>query len=233
MLNFIICDDALLSREKVKKHITKFMMNNKLEYKIHIFDDYDESFLEIINKKLSNKIYILDIETPSRTGIDVARIIRNKDCNSIIIFLSGYESLSSVVSKKNFLFLTFINKYDECEEHLTSTLNKVLEIIDAKEIIEFKDCGTFYRINVRDILYITTDTIERKSIIKTDYAEIKINKTLKEIVELLNNNFIKTHKSCIVNKNRVVGYNKPHKTILFDDGRKIDMVTSTYEEALL
>ena len=34
-----------------------------------------------------NRIYLLDIETKSASGIDMARIIRKNDLDSIIIFI--------------------------------------------------------------------------------------------------------------------------------------------------
>ena len=233
MLNFIVCDDDSLCRMNVQRVVTKFMMSSKLEYKIHLFEDYGDSFLDIVNEKLPCKIYILDIDAPSRTGIDVARIIRYKDRHSVIIFLTGYEELSSVVSKKNFSFLTFINKFDNYEEHLIGALYDALQSLDDKDTIEFKDCGTFYKIPVRDILYVTKDSVDRKSVIKTDYCEFRVNKTLNELSDMLNDNFIKTHRSCIVNKKRVVSYNKPRKSIVFDSGISIDLVSETYEGALL
>ena len=87
MIHFIICDDNAVMRKSILKIISKFMMSKELEYKSFVFNDYNDEFLEIVNQKLPFKIYILDIEVPTRTGIDVARIIRNKDEDSAIIFL--------------------------------------------------------------------------------------------------------------------------------------------------
>ena len=50
MINFIICDDDLKFRKKVETAVDKYMMKNHTEYKIYLFDDYDKSFLNIVNK---------------------------------------------------------------------------------------------------------------------------------------------------------------------------------------
>ena len=115
MINFIICDDIEKYRTMIKRVIVKYMMKNKLEYKTHIFKDYDEEFLKNKKKKLSFKIYILDIEAPSMSGIDIARIIRKKDTDSVLIFLTGHQELTPVIMKNDFLFLSFINKFENCE----------------------------------------------------------------------------------------------------------------------
>ena len=113
MINFIICDDDLKFRKKVETAVDKYMMKNHTEYKIYLFDDYDKSFLNIVKQKLPFKIYILDIEAPTMSGIDIARIIRNKDVDSALIFLTGHQELSQSVLKNEFVFISFINKFDE------------------------------------------------------------------------------------------------------------------------
>ncbi len=233
MINFIICDDDQQYRNLVEKVVTSYMMKNELEYKLHMFDDYNKQFLNIVEAKLPFKIYILDIETPTRSGIDIARIIRNKDIDSVLIFLTGHQELSQIVIKNEFLFLSFINKFDNCEEHLQKTLSKALKILKQRKTIKFKDRGTTYTICLDDILYITKDSVERKSIIKTDYTTFKISKTLTEIKDLLNSNFVQTHRACIVNKTRVVSYNKPKKLIMFNNGETIDLVSYKYEKELI
>lgn len=233
MINFIICEDNPNDRNTTHQVITKYMMKNEIDYKIHSYDDYNKTFVKVINKKLPFKIYILDIETPSGSGIDMARIIRNKDVDSVIIFLTGHDDLSKVVAKKDFLFLTFINKFDDCENRLREALNKALQVIDAKKTIRFKDGGVFYNITLDDILYITKDSVERKCIVKTDYSVYKISKNLSEVIGMLNGNFVKTHRACVVNTTRVSCYNKPKRIITFDNGEEIDIVSTRFEGELI
>lgn len=233
MINFIICEDNKNDRDFTERLVTKYMMKNEMDYKIHMFDDYNKDFMKTMNKKLPCKIYILDIETPSGSGIDIARIIRNKDIDSVIIFLTGHDDLCRVVAKKDFLFLTFINKFDDCETRLKQALGKALQVLKAKKSIRFKDGGCVYTIALDDILYVTKDSVERKSIIKTDYSEFKLNKSLTELIRMLNDNFVQTHRACVVNTKRVVSYNKSKKLIVFDNGETIDIVSSRFEGELI
>ncbi len=233
MINFIICDDIPKDRKMIEKIISKYMMKNKLEYKTHIFDDYDDQFIEIVNKKLPFKIYILDIETPTRSGIDIARIIRHKDVESVLIFLTGHQELSEVVMKNDFIFLSFINKFDDCENRLTKAIDKSLKMFKVKKTIRFKDNGILYAIPLEDILYITRDSIDRKCIIVTDYNEFKVGKNLNEIENMLNDNFIKTHRACFMNKKRVVSFNKAKRMVRFDNGTKCDLISTRFNKELI
>ena len=233
MINFIVCDDDQKYTNLVESVVTKYMMKNDIEYKIHLFNDYNHKFLEIVEKKMTFKIYILDIETPTMSGIDIARIIRNKDIDSVLIFLTGHQELSQIVIRDQFLFLAFINKFDDCENNLRKAIDKSLKILKTRKTLKVKDGGTTYTIDINDILYITKDSVERKSVIQTDYAEFHLNKPLTEIKTMLTDNFVQTHRACLVNTKRVVRYHKPTKKITFDNGTVIDLVSSKYERVLM
>ena len=232
MLEFIICDDDKLITEKAAKTIVDVMMKNKLVYKTLIFHDYDNSFMKLINKKECMRIYILDIEAPSRSGIDVARIIREKDMESIIIFLTGHDELGPAILKKELWFLSFINKFEDSDNRLSKSIKKALQMLNIQTKLHFEEKGIIYNISLNDILYITRDSIDRKSVIKTEHNEYRTYKTLVELLKLLDNRFIQTHRACIVNMERVSSINRMKKVILFDTGMKIDLLSDKYKKEL-
>lgn len=229
MVNFIICDDKKSDLKKIISHIDKFMMKNECEYEKHLFSDYNDDFLKVISQKMPGKIYILDIETPTRSEIDVARIIRTRDNNSILIFLTGHEELGKVVLESDFAYLSFINKFDDWEKRFERTLKKALKIVGTKQTVKFYDNGCTIRVSYDDILYIMRDSFERKSTIKTDFNEFKVRIPLSVIKEKLTEDFIQTHRACIINKNRVMQYDKVNKTVLFDNGEKIDLISRRFK----
>ena len=155
MINFIVVDDFKEITKKVEKIINKIMMNNKLEYKIHVFDDYNSEFKQLVDKPLTNKIYFLDIETQSASGIDMARLIRKNDLDSIIIFITAHEELGSIIIKEQLMVLTFICKFDNFELKLKDAIMKSLSYIGKKRVIKFVDNNAIYIIPIKDILYIT------------------------------------------------------------------------------
>lgn len=233
MINFIICDDVKQYRELVKNVISKYMMKNKLEYKTHVFNDYDNEFIKIVESKLPYKVYILDIETPTKSGIDIARIIRMHDVDSVLIFLTGHQELGHIVMKNDFLFLSYINKFDNCENRLMKSLDKALKMFKIKRNIRFKDNGVVFTIPQDDILYITRDSVERKCIIVTDYNEFKVGKTLAEMEELLDGNFVKTHRACLMNTKRIMSFSKSQKEVVFDNGMTSDLISTRFDKELI
>ena len=232
MLNVLICDDNEKDRNKISQVVNNFMNKMKKECIIHMFSDYNKDFYDAVNSKLPFKIYLLDIETPTRSGIDVAREIRNKDVDSVIIFLTAHEELGNIVLKNDLMFLSFINKFDDCENRLGKSLEKALDLLNQKNTIRFNDRNVLYTININDILYITKDSFERKTIIKTDYSEFKVNISLVNVINMLDNRFIQTHRACYINSDRKVKIDKKNKIIEFDNGETIDLLSDKYRKVV-
>lgn len=230
MINFIVCDDIDIYVKDICNIIDKVMITNDVEYKIYRFNDYNNDFMNILNKDLSFKIYILDIETPTRSGIEVARIIRDNDIESMMIFLTAYfDKYLKELIKSRFMFLDIIDKGDNYQSNLESTIKYALSNINKKNIIRFKDKNILYTIETKDIIYIIRNK-DRKCLIKTSYNIITVNKTLVELYEMLDDRFIYSHRSAIVNKERIRIYDKKNKLILFDDGSNINLVSTKFNK---
>lgn len=232
MVNVIICDDNDKDRKNIFEVVKNFMDKNKIEYKTHVYNDYDKKFHEMIENKIPFKIYLLDIETPSGSGIDIARKIRTKDVDSVIIFLTAHEELGNIVLKNDLMFLSFINKFDNYKTRLSNSLKKSLNLLKHKRIIKFTDRNVTYTINIDDILYLTKESYERKTIIKTDYTEFKVNNTLSELIKMLDDRFIQTHRSCYINEDRKVSIDKTKRIIYFDNGESTDLLSDKYRKVV-
>ena len=126
------------------------------------------------------------------------------------------------------MFLTFINKFDNYKKRLESAIKKGIRIMGETNILHFEYHGSVFNIPEKDILYITRDNVERKVIIKTDSTEFRLSKSLAEMLELLSGCFIVTHRSCIVNSTRINVFDKRTKTITFDNGETLDMVSKKH-----
>ena len=233
MLNVIICDDNKRDLDKISKFVNNYMKRNKFEYKSFIYRDYNDEFMKIVKSKMPFKIYILDIETPSRSGIDVAREIRKKDLESVIIFLTGHDELGRIIVKNDLMFLAFVNKFDNFDKRLNEVLYKAIDLVKLRRIIKIEDGTDIYLFDMNDILYLSTESFPRRTIIKTVYMECKVKKPRKNIVENLDDRFVKTHKSCIINKNRVTRIDKVKKIIYFDNNEKIDLLSNKYKKELM
>ena len=229
MLEFIICDDDKNFLVKVENIIDKVMLKKDVDYKIRKYNDFDDKFMDMIKAKENARIYILDIELPSCSGITIGRGIRKKDLESPIIFLTGHEELGALLLRKDVNFFAFINKFEEFELRLKKNIELSLATLNKKRFLEIKDKKAYYRLSLDSIIYIMRDSVERKTIIYTENNVHPINKSLKEIEKELDDRFIKTHRSCIINKNRMAEVNYKERKIIFDNGIKIDLLSKKYK----
>lgn len=230
MINFIVCDDHKYIRNSVEKVIDQVMMKNSNAYKKHLFDDYNEDFDKIISSKLASKIYILDIETKTSSGVLMAEKIRKNDIDSIIIFLTSHEEMAYEIIKKQFLCLTFISKKDSYIKLLKSAINKAISMVGNKQAIRFKHQGVLYTLPLSDILYITRDSVERKTLIVADYGDYLHPANLSKVADELKGLFVQTHRACYINKNRYREINIRKKKIVFDNGEETNLLSDSYKK---
>lgn len=233
MLNVVICDDNKRDLGKITKLIDVFMKKNKYDYKKHIYSDYNDEFMKLVKTKIPFRIYILDIETPSRSGIDVAREIRNRDLDSVIIFLTGHDELGRVILQNDLMFLAFVNKFDNLAKRLNEVMYKAMNLVKIKRVIRIEEGNNTYIINLNDILFLSKDTFDRKTTIKTDYTEYRVRTSLSQLKEMLDDRFLQSHRACIVNKTRIARIDYGKRIIYFDNNDYTDLLSNKYKKEMV
>lgn len=233
MISFAVCDDEKEFRRKVVKSIDKLFMKNSIDYTIKEFSGYDSNLEDFIYQPITSKIYVLDIEMNNGiSGIDIARKIRKNDWNSIIIMVTSHADLGYDALKAQIMLLAFISKYDECEKNLNSVLKKAITMIGNKKVLMFETNGISHRIYLDDILYVTKDTVDRKCIIKTTYSEFAANRTMNQMIEELDGRFFLSHRSCLVNTDKIKKIDWKQNIIYFDQNECIDLLARDKRKGL-
>lgn len=232
MVNFVVLEDNPLHMKKTKDIIVNYMMKNKYEFDILFFEKETEAFINLIDSHDSNYIYILDFELPNTTAIDVARRIRKKDWVSPIIIFTVNGGMAYDTFKQRLQILDFVNKQFEAEKNLHELFDICFEQLKIGDNFKYKIGKVDYMISYDKILYIYKDTVERKSVIVTDKTEHKIPLNLIKVKELLSEDFIFTHKACIVNSKRVDAFVWSENKIIFDNGMETTFLSKTHKKEL-
>lgn len=231
-MEFVVLDDEKLFRSKIREIIDKIYMNNDEYYHVSEFEKYNKSFSKLINDG-SPKIYILDIEIKDDiSGIDISRMIREKDWESIIIFITSHNELGYQALKAQIMLLDFISKYDNCEKNLEVAIKKAISMVNSKKSITFSSDGISYIIHLNDILYIEKDTVDRKCIVKTTYNELAVNKTLSYFIDNLDDRFYQSHRSCVVNVEKISKVDWKNNIIYFSSGDSVDLISRDKRKGL-
>ena len=180
MINFIIYEDEKKYRELYVSIILKVIGSLQYAYKIIEIDKYDRTTMSKINKLVGKKIFILDIEVPGKSGLDLAREIRNSgDWNSQMIVATTHEQLRNTTLTSRMLMLDFITKYYNLEDSLKECLKICLNIVETHQSLNFQYNGELYQIPYNDILYIEKNVDDPYSTIVTrdkNISGIRTNK---------------------------------------------------------
>lgn len=226
MINFIICEDNDNVRKLNEKIIMKSMFKSNHEFKIYSYKNYSKELEAKIIEPLGKKIYIIDIELGNISGIDIARKIRNYDWDSTIIFSTAHSELFPQIFKDRLLIFDFISKFDNYENTLKNAINEIIKINNFNKFLKFNIRKTVYNVRYKDILYLTYDKLDRKTILVTNNEKYKISKPMKSLSSDLTNNFIKINNHCIVNKDNIKKITSSGEILFINNKKIIDKITN-------
>ena len=233
MLRFIICEDNKEHLERFCNIINKVMMPYNFEYKINKFTQYNKEVEEIINEKGDIKVYLLDIELPVISGLEIASEIRENDLESIIIFITAHNEFKNDIFYSRLLATDFISKDSLWSDRFEDSMNYVVNILEKRQMLIFDYNHNTYRIPYSSINYIEKIQDNQKCIIHTENGEtFDIKETVTALAERLGPNFFKSHKSCIINLDKVKIIDYTNSKIVFQNNEFIYLLSNRMKKAL-
>lgn len=233
-MNFIIYEDEEQFIKRYENVILKIMAQTNLNYKIIRYTEYDTNIHNELSILDGKKIYILDIEVPGKNGIELAREIRKKgDWESPIIIVTSHNEFKNVGYTGKILMLDFIEKSSNVEHNLNEALSIAFDIIEEKKTICFVIRGEMYQIPYQDIFYIEKNLNDNSCFIVTNDNEYEIRETIQNLETQLSaeRNFIKTHRSFLVNTKNITHVDLEQGKIEFPN-KKFALVSRSNKKKL-
>ena len=218
MINFIIYEDSKEFRELYISIVLKIVGSMNNAYRIIEIDKYANNTLSQIKKLVGKNIFILDIEVPGKSGLDLAREIRsNGDWQSQMIVVTSHEQMKNTTLTSKMLMLDFISKYYNMEESLKESIKLSLDILNCHKSLNFQSNGELYQVPYNDILYIEKNVDNPYSTIVTKENEIELKKSIGTLEEELTEDkrFFRSHRSCIINLDNITGVELKENIIHF------------------
>ena len=234
MINFIIYEDEDKMSNIYKDIIHNFFGNKQQCYKIIEFKKYKPNLVDEINKIEGKKIFLFDIEVPGKTGLELAREIRNSgDWSSPLIMITTYEHLKTEGFDGKMLMLDFISKKDNMIENLKSSIMTAYKIISSYKTFSFKQKGEIFQVLYDSILYIEKNLNDNYVTIVTKYDSITIKGSINNITNYLieDPRFMKIHRSCIVNLLNIKSYDITNNIIKFEN-KHTNLISRTMKKEL-
>lgn len=233
MIRFVIVEDEEKYVREIRKIIDKLKYNIKEDVKTLVFSGYNKLLEETINNSDQRTIYILDIELDnSKSGIEIASLIRENDWDSEIIFITNHDKMFETAHRSVYEVFDFIEKYHNFSNRLKNDINVILKKSTDKKMLSYKGRNVDMQLYLHTIKYIYRDKEDRKLVIITENSEFLINMSLKEILDYLDDRFKTVHRSCIVNTDKVEVYDWQNSKILLRDGTEVNYLSKKYKKGV-
>lgn len=218
MLNFVICDDNLNILDKFSKILENIFMKYNYDAQIGLITDDVDKLLDYIDDNKTD-VLILDINLKAgKTGLEVASKVREKNKDTYFIFTTAHLEYAMMAYKfKTFDYLA----KPVTAERLEETIIRLFDDINSspKRYIKIDNKKTI--IDEAEILYIKRDGM--KLVFHTKSRDYETYSSFVKIQDSLPDNFIRAHKSFIVNINNIVNLDPVANIIYFDNGSDCDI----------
>lgn len=233
MIKIAIIEDEDVYIKETRKIIDKLKFNIDEELKTYEFTKYNKDLENFIKNNDSRTIYIIDIELKnSKSGIEIASLIREVDWDSEIIFITNHDKMFETVHRNIFEVFDFIEKYHELEKRLSNDIKKILSKTLDKKIFTYKGRNIDLQIYFHSINYIYRDKGDRKTVIVTDGSSFSINMGIKELLSALDTRFKMVHRSCIVNTDKVLYYDWNNSKIIMNNNEEVCYLSKKFKKEI-
>lgn len=230
MVRVVVVDDDKEELEHIKDLLDEVV---KEEKEVVTFTRLTDRLKKEIQNTDLRKIYVLDIEIGHKvSGISIAKLIRDVDWESEIIFITNHDKMFESVHRTVYEVFDFIEKFHEFDKRFKKDIQTILKRNFDNKMFVYKTNNIELNLYYKSILYIYRDTAERKLVIVTDSNKYMIGLSIKEIIPYLDYRFVKCYKSCIVNTARVQENNYKDGYFTLDNGEKVYMLSKKCKKDL-
>lgn len=231
MVKFIVVDESPKYVKRIEKVIREVVMDDK---EVLVCSKLDTVLKKEIGNLDCKKVYILEIELGSNvSGISIAKLIRKVDYDSEIIFITNHDQMFESAHRNVHKIYDFIEKFHNFDRRLEKDLKEITNKKCDGKVFHFESNQVKRDIYFKNILYIYRETEERKLIIVTPNNKYRVNMTIKEIQDSLDERFVRCHRSCIYNKTRVEEKNYKEGYFTLDTGEKVYMLSKKYKDVFV
>ena len=201
-MKIAICDDNLNIVEEVRGLLDEYALSKNLSLDISTFND-GQAVLESDERF---NIAILDVEMPGCNGIELGKILREKNRHIVLMYITSHKKYLDEALNLN--AARFFEKPIDSKRFYDG-LDNALKRIDNTTIKFFlKEDNASVRINANDIIYVEIEPIghRKTKVVTEEKTYISSNKIAFWEEHLISSLFVKTHKSYIINMEYITKY---------------------------
>lgn len=233
MLDIFVCEDQAAQRQAIVQMIQNTILIEELDMQLVLDTEDPYVLLETVSNSQNTGIYFLDIDLNSTmNGMKLAQQIRLSDPRGFIIFITAHSELSFMTFQYRVEAMDFVLKDNPGEmkvkirECLVNALERyTLQTSKIHKVYTIETGGRKISIDYNDIFFFETSSNVHKIILHAKDRQIEFNGTMKELAGAFDDNFVRCHRSFLVNKNNIKEADAKKRMIYFNNGETCLMST--------
>lgn len=211
MLNFVICDDSQNAVNRLVKMLDSIIIQNNLDGQVSLSTTNPSDLLDYVKSNpIDVAILDIDFKDNDTSGLKIAEKIRKQNKNIYIIFITGHLEFGLVAYK--YKTFDYIAK-PLTSERLESTIIRLFEDVkeDKEKYIRLNNDKTIIPEN--NIRFIQKEGM--KLVFHTDTRDYTTYNSFNKIEKSLPKQFVRCHKSYIVNLKKISDIDVSNNLITF------------------
>ena len=233
MLNIFVCEDNPPQRRAIVEIIQNIVLIEELDMRLVLDAGDPYALLEEVRANRNTGIYFLDIDLNSDiNGLKLAQQIRLSDPRGFIIFITAHSELSYMTFQYRVEAMDFVLKDNPAEmkvkihECLLNAMERyTLQTNRTHKVYTLEAGGRKISVDYDDILFFETSSNIHKVILHAKDRQIEFSGTIKELAGTLDDNFVRCHRSFLVNKKNIREVDAKNRMISFNNGETCLMST--------
>lgn len=221
-ITVVICDDEVQILKKMESFVRQIF--EKSGYCVEVLPVSNPVKLVKMLDEVSMDILLLDIDMPYVNGMEIAKLITEKELPILFLFVTSKEAL--VYDSFQYHPFSFIRK-STYEKDLEETLLRAVKHIMSQAFLTIQKGNELHKLLLSDILYMEADGNYVQ--IVTNKESIRQRATLGNMEkQLKDKGFVRIHKGFLVNQEAV--YRLTMDTVVLKNEEELPIGRNAREE---
>lgn len=238
MLSIFVCEDHDAQRQTIVRIIQNTILMEELDMQLVLDAGDPYMLLDQVKTSQNTGIYFLDIDLNSdMNGMKLAQQIRLFDPRGFIIFITAHSELSYMTFQYRVEAMDFVLKDNLAEakvkirECLLNAMERyTLQTNKIHKVYTMELGGRKVSVDYDEIFFFETSRNIHKVILHAKDRQIEFYGAIKELTSILDDNFVRCHRSFLVNKNNIKEVDAKNRIIYFNNGETCLMSTRMMKE---
>lgn len=238
MLDIFVCEDDAAQRRAIVQIIRNTVLIEELDMQLILEAGDPYVLLEKVRTGTNTGIYFLDIDLGSDiNGMKLAQLIRLYDPRGFIVFITAHSELSYMTFQYQVEAMDFVMKDTPAEAKvkirqclLNAMERYALQTGRTHKVYTIETGGRKISIDYDDILFFETSSNIHKVILHAKDRQIEFFSTIKDLLKAFGDDFVRCHRSFLVNKKNIKEVDTKNRIIHFINGETCLMSTRMMKE---